>query len=70
MILGYKLTPEQSELLNGNQYADNSYFNPTQDINGDWFIFESEVKECTNEEFSWVKELKESKFIAPKNESN
>jgi hypothetical protein len=68
-MIGYKLTLEQLELLNGKQYADNSYFNPIQDINGDWFIFESEVKECSNEEFSWVKELKESKYIAPKNES-
>jgi hypothetical protein len=69
-MIGYKLTLEQLELLNGKQYAENSYFNPTQDINGDWFIFESEVKECSNIEFEWVKELTESKYIAPKNESN
>ncbi|MFN9518412.1 MAG: hypothetical protein ACK574_01615 [Bacteroidota bacterium] len=67
-MIGYILTSKQAEHLSGKQYTDNSYFNPTQDANGDWFIFDCEVSECTNEEFMWVKDLNKSEFIAHETE--
>ena len=53
---GYKLTIEQSELLKGQLFAPNSYFNPVKGKNNEYFIF-NEVEKCINEEFNWVKDL-------------
>jgi hypothetical protein len=53
---GYKLTQEQTELLQGQLYAPDSIFNPIQDKDGDYFIF-NEVEQCTNVEYIWVKDL-------------
>ena len=64
-MTGYKLTSEQSAEIAGKFLNDTTTFNPVQDINGDWFIFEGEVSECTNPEFYWVKDLEPSEYIAP-----
>lgn len=61
-MTGYKLTPEQAESLMGQTYDGTQYFNPVQDINGDYFIFAQEVEHCTNESFAWVKDLQPSSF--------
>ena len=55
----HKLTEEQKELLIGQAYGNNSYFNPIKDGNEppNWIISTQEVKECTNPVFYWVKEL-------------
>jgi hypothetical protein len=67
-MIGYKLTSEQKNLLVGQEFAPNQYFNPVQDINGDWFIFEGEVNgHVTVQEFFWVKELTPSEFVPPIN---
>ena len=42
--MGYKLTPEQADTLRGKEFSPDNYFNPVQDINGDWFIFEVEYE--------------------------
>ena len=48
------LTTEQKDSLVGVQYAPDSYFNPIQDIQGQWIISLEEVNQCSIE---WVKEL-------------
>ena len=53
-MIGYKLNTQQKDLLIGNKFAPNQYFNPVPDINGDYFIFEGEVQGCINEYFMWV----------------
>ena len=68
-MTGYKLTTEQAELLRCNEFAPNQYFNPVQDINGDWFIFDGEVNgHITVEEFFWVRDLEPSEYVPPINE--
>lgn len=42
-MIGYKLTSEQADLIRGKFLNESTAFNPIQDINGDWFIFEGEV---------------------------
>ena len=54
-----QLTLEQKDLLIGQMWNNGSYFNPTQDADGNWFISNEEVNGCEKEEFSWVKELSE-----------
>lgn len=51
------LTVEQKDLLVGQMYAPDSYFNPIQDANDNWVISVEEMAYCTNQEFIWVKDL-------------
>ena len=55
----YKLTAEQKDLLNGQKWNNQAYFNPTQDADGNWFISIEEVNGCTHENgtFEWIHEL-------------
>jgi hypothetical protein len=51
------LTEEQKDLLIGQWFAPDSYFNAVQDINDNWFISVQQIDQCVNEEFMWVKGL-------------
>ena len=55
----YKLTSEQKDLLNGQKWNNQAFFNPTQDVDGNWFISIEEVNGCTHENgaFEWIHEL-------------
>lgn len=53
----YKLTEQQKDLLIGQMYVVDVYFNPIQDINGNWIISQTEVNNCINEQFMWIKDL-------------
>ncbi len=57
-----QLTPEQKDLLNGQMWNNQTYFNPTIDADGNWFISNEEVNGCEKPEFSWVKELAEINY--------
>ena len=64
---GYKLTLEQATEISGKHLNQSCTFFPVPDINGDYFIFEGEVNDCTNEEYLWVKELTPSEYVPPIN---
>jgi hypothetical protein len=51
------LTLEQKELLVGQLYTNDSYFNPIQDNSDNWIISVEEMEYCDNPEFLWVKDL-------------
>ena len=55
----YKLTAEQKDLLNGQKWNNQAFFNPTLDADGNWFISVEEVNGCTHENgtFEWIHEL-------------
>jgi hypothetical protein len=55
----YKLTAEQKDLLNGQKWNNQAFFNPTLDADGNWFISIEEVNGCTHENgvFEWIHEL-------------
>jgi hypothetical protein len=54
-----QLTAEQKDLLIGQKWNNQAYFNPTLDADGNWFISAEEVNGCEKEEFAWAKELTE-----------
>lgn len=62
-----KLTTEQKALIEGQEYAPNSLFNPIQDGNEppNWVITTQEAEQCTNPDFQWVKELPLIPWVAP-----
>ena len=51
------LTIEQKDILVGQQYSPDSYFNPIQDIDDNWVISTQEMDQCVNELYTWVKDL-------------
>lgn len=51
------LTEKEKDALIGQLYMPDSYFNPIQDADNNWFISVEEIDQCTNDEFMWVKDL-------------
>ena len=51
------LTLEQKDLIVGQEYTEDSYFNPIQDLNDNWVISIEEMEYCTNVDYLWVKDL-------------
>lgn len=60
----YKLTTQQAEILFGVEIQSGWYFNPIQDINGEWFI---SIQEIQASDIEWLKDLEQSEFVAPEN---
>ena len=54
----YKLTAEQKDLLNGQKWNNQAFFNPTQDADKNWFISVEEVNGCTHQGMvEWIHDL-------------
>ena len=53
------LTIEQKEMLVGQKWNNQAYFNPTLDADGNWFISVEEVNGCSHENgaFEWIHDL-------------
>lgn len=63
------LTLEQKDLLIGQQYATNNYFNPIQDLDDNWIISKEEIEQNTNTNFSWLSNLELTQY-KPKEQIN
>jgi len=57
-----KLTETQKELLIGQFFDEDSYFNPIQDINDNWVISIEEMHNCINPDFMWVIDLEQIEY--------
>lgn len=51
---GYKITQEQRNEISKTPFSEGQYFNPVQDINGEWFIFETEMNYAVKNK-GWVR---------------
>lgn len=51
------LTETDKDLLIGQWYMDDSYFNPIQDNDDNWVISVEEIDQCINSDFMWVKNV-------------
>lgn len=51
------LTIEQKDLIVGQKYTTDSFFNPIQDLNDNWVISIEEINYCDNNDYLWVKNL-------------
>ena len=56
-IQGVILTEAQKDLLVGQEIVLDWYYNPLQDINGDWYVGEVEVNVTVKTEFMFLKSL-------------
>jgi hypothetical protein len=66
-MLGYQLTIEQKEQIQGKEFAPYECFNCVQDINNVWFTFVSEqqIPLVEASEYAWVLDLPEAEYIPP-----
>ena len=66
-MIGYILTIEQQEQIQGQYYSEYQFFNCVQDINGQWFLFLSNEDKAQIEstEWSWVLQLPIGEYVPP-----
>jgi len=66
-MIGYTLTPEQKDLIQGQYYAPYQFFNCVQDINGVWFLFLSQEDkiQLINTQWEWVISLPLEEYVPP-----
>lgn len=65
-MMGYKLTIEQKENIQGVFFTDATFFNCVQDINEDWFLFLSnQDKEVLPKKYKYLLELPEAEYVPP-----
>ena len=65
MSIGYILTTEQYEQIQGQYYSSSQFFNCVQDINDIWFLFlsDQDKEEIAQTEYAWVLELPQGEYI-------
>ena len=51
------VTENQKNLLVGQRFNQNSYFNPVQDADDNWVISYEEIQQCSSPLFWWIKDL-------------
>ena len=65
-MIGYILTVEQKEEIQGVFFTDNIFFNCVQDINGIWFLFLSQQDiEILPQEFQYLLTLPTGEYVPP-----
>jgi hypothetical protein len=57
------LTQEQKDLLIGQKYNEESFFNPVQDGAGNWIISDEEIQYNIYPQFDWIKTLPMIEYI-------
>jgi hypothetical protein len=74
-MIGYILTPEQYNIIQGQEFAPFEQFNCVQDTNDIWFNFVSEqqIPQVEQSQYAWVLTLPQGEYIPkpfPFNETN
>lgn len=66
-MIGYILTPEQKQLIQGQYFATDIFFNCVADINGVWFLFlsEQDIPLVESSQYAWVLTLPQGEYTPP-----
>ena len=66
-MIGYILTTDQKDQIQGQEFAPFEQFNCVQDINGVWFNFvtEQQIPEIEASPYAWVLNLLEGEYTPP-----
>jgi hypothetical protein len=64
-MIGYILTEEQFNIIQGKEFAPFEQFNCVQDINDVWFNFvtEQQIIQVQASEYAWVLTLPQGEYI-------
>jgi hypothetical protein len=69
-MIVYKLTVAQKNQLLGVEYIADCIYNPLEDANGNWIISQREVEQTIDENFLWVKNLRQIEYVKPKDNAS
>ena len=66
-MIGYILTVEQKEIIQGKEFAPFEHFNCVQDINGIWFNFitQQQITKVQESQYAWVLTLPTVEYVPP-----
>jgi hypothetical protein len=66
-MIGYILTNEQYDEIQGKEFAPFQYFNCVQDINGVWFNFltQQQIVSIAPTQWVWVLTLPQGEYVPP-----
>jgi hypothetical protein len=66
-MIGYILTIEQKEEIQGQYYTPSAFINCVQDINDVWFLFLSQQDKdyILNTSWDWLLTLPEGEYVPP-----
>lgn len=66
-MIGYILTIEQYEEIQGKEFAPYQYFNCVQDINDVWFNFvtDQQIPLIKSSQYAWVLDLQQGEYVPP-----
>jgi hypothetical protein len=66
-MIGYTLTPDQYEQIQGQYYTPSQFFNCVADIDGTWFLFlsDQDKPEVEASEYAWILDLPEAEYVPP-----
>ena len=66
-MIGYILTNDEYNQVQGQFYAPYEFFNCVQDINGVWYLFLStqDKEQIVNTEWNWIRTLTEGEYVPP-----
>ena len=66
-MIGYILTIEQKDDIQGQEYAPYQYFNCVQDINNIWFTFltNDDKRAIIGTQYEWLLYCQQGEYISP-----
>jgi hypothetical protein len=66
-MIGYTITQEQYNQVQGQYYSEYQFFNCVADINGVWFLFlsEQDIALVQESQYAWVLTLPQAEYIPP-----
>ena len=66
-MIGYILTPEQYNEVQGQFYTPYEYFNCVPDLKGVWFLFlsEQDIPEVEASEYAWLLQCPQGEYTPP-----
>jgi hypothetical protein len=66
-MIGYILTPEEKDQVQGQHYTEYQFLNCVQDINDVWYLMLSDEDEPEVEasQYAWVLDLPEGEYTPP-----
>ena len=66
-MIGYILTQQQKDQVQGQFYAPYEFFNCVQDINGVWYLFlsDQDKTQVAETEYSWLLSLPQGEYTPP-----
>jgi hypothetical protein len=66
-MIGYILTPEEKDQVQGQYYTQYQFLNCVQDINGVWYLMltDEDTPEVEASQYAWVLDLPQGEYTPP-----